>query len=131
MEYRDVWMRRVMMQNQRVHALFVILAKDSEDYGRTALRMIFDQLVPSDSEVTRLYQEAAEKDGGMHVSHETSASRMIATLIKLSGWKEFVAGFELHAKNKAAQLRRIGLDVEAEKWDRAALVASKLPKNVL
>ena len=131
MEYRDVWMRRVMMRNQKVHALFSTLSAGSEDYGREALRTIFNQLVPVDMEVTTLYKEAAKEDGGVHEIRETVATQMIDNLVKLTGWKDFTQALELHAKNKAARLRRIGLESEAEKWDRTALIASKLPKNVL
>lgn len=126
MEYRDVWFRRVMMRNQLVSEMFAERSAGSSDFGRAALREIFDELVPSDDEVTRLYREVAEP---VHVIVENSATHMIGSLVQLLGWRDMVEGLRLFSLNKAATWRSFGVDLEAERWDKVVIAVGKMPKT--
>jgi hypothetical protein len=110
--------------------IFLQQSEGATDYGDSVLANMFQNLVLENGILAQEYKEIAEEDNAdKHIIRETPISNGIKLLCKVYGWKEFLEGLVLFAKNQEQQSKDFGLEDASKPWHKIANVVSALPKN--
>lgn len=129
MMYNQKAIQRLTVRSKVAMDYLLANMRVANDYGETARRMLYNDLVLVDPILNKIYKEILSETEPTHNIKETPATKAIEWLINMYGWRGFLDAFTLYAKNKEAKLLGHGLKLESETWAKVSARASAMPKN--
>lgn len=127
--YKHVFVLRIINKHPKLAAIYLDMCRNNTDY-EAVTEKLYNDVIINDNILFAQYKDIILNEAPKHIVKETIVTQHIKSLIDIYGWKSFIDGLELFAKNKETKLLNTGGGPNTTKpWEKIAKMLNTMPKQ--